>query len=294
MGYRCLVMVPAILFTGICGAGGKLKFDRHGACDPIVVVVDKQSMRTAVPTGLHRFLSGLLQKVPEGYKLEVDIGKVHDQSQNRTINFCRSIVPLNPAGNKDGVQDFRKPWDRVPYHIIPWKNGQRHGVEKAFDRTQIKVKGRLKSVVILTKEVPWRNGRIHGTKKLFGETGKLIFECAFVNGRQEGAAKSYAANGKVVSVTPYRDGKKEGKAMLYYPGTDKVKREVIYHNNKINGTTREYFKNGKLKRKMQIKDSRMHGVVELYDEKTGRLVRKAFYINGENVSEAEFKKQYKP
>ncbi len=240
--------------------------------------------------GAAHLLPRLFKQAPQGARLKLTIGLFYDfghsASTNRMEPYIMAAVPLDDQGRPHGVGQFFSPATHGPCREASYRNGRKHGPERVYDRGP---RGRY-----VRTEIPWENGKMHGTKKIFAGNGKLTFECAFVHGKQEGKAKSYAANGKVVSVTPYRNGKKEGKAVLYYPGTGRVKREVIYHNNKINGTTREYFKNGKLKRKMQIKDSLMHGAVELYDEKTGRLVRKSYFLEGENVSEAEFRKKYKP
>ncbi len=222
---------------------------------------------------------------PKG-KVRLTIGRFfdsgHSASTNKMEPFVQQAVPLDEDGKPHGEELYLKVRHNGPVRSVTWKHGRKHGPERLYAKGKVRV------------EIPWQNGKMHGAKKVYGNNGKLVSEVTFVNGKQEGLAKSYGPKGNVVRVIPYKDGKKNGKAVDYYPGTKIVKREVVYEDDEINGTTREYFANGKLKRKMQIKGSLMHGVIEMYDEESGRLVRKAYFIEGDSVSEAEFKQKYKP
>ncbi len=288
-GRQCMTFLLAAGVSAVIAENPKVTFDEHGCCEPVKVVVDRTNLEASVPERIRRRLKSQLAGLKDGDRLEIDIGRIFDQSQGYSVNYPKYVVPLDAEGRMHGEQRFYKPWQHQPIASVPWQHGKRHGVEKAWTGVVIKKKWRL----VLVKEIPWQNGRIHGTKKLYSTTGKLKFECTFVKGRQQGEAKSYAPNGKLSCVTRYKDGAKQGRAVWYHPGTNIVKREVVYVDDRINGATKEFFPNGKLKRKMQVKDSVMHGVVEMYAE-DGRLIRKSYFLDGEGVTEAEFKQKHKP
>jgi antitoxin component YwqK of YwqJK toxin-antitoxin module len=224
------------------------------------------------------------------YRLTIDkfFDSGHGHSTEKFEPFVSSLVPVDEQDRPHGTERFFQLRGHGADRVVNWKHGVRHGPELVYDRSPIKEVG-----TYVRTETPWENGKIHGNKIVRGTNGKISSECTFVNGLQQGIAKSYGPDGSVVSEIPYKDGEKNGEAVYYHAGTDQVKRKVTYKDDLINGTTVEYYPNGKIKRRMQIKDSRMHGVIEMFDE-DGNLAKKMYCLNGETVTEAEFKREYKP
>lgn len=287
---RYLFVIPVALLLAV---GATAQDDAGGAKREVTF-----SKIEDLPADLQdaRFVVGSItalwkrKQLPKGqtYRLTVDrfFDSGHSESSEKFEFFVHRICPVDEEGRKHGEElVFTRGRGLGGDQVVSWKHGVRHGPEKTFARSPVKDVGTYVRI-----EIPWVDGKIHGRKLVRDASGKVTSETTFVHGQQEGVAVGYGPDGNVVSRVPYRDGKKNGKAVYYFPGTEQLKREATYQDDRINGETVEYYPNGKLKRKMTVKDSRMHGVVELYDEE-GELKRQVYYLDGENVTEAEYRQR---
>ena len=191
-----------------------------------------------------------------------------------------SAVALDENGQPDGVERFfdRDAWSAS--RAVPWKNGRRQGDEIVYDGKQVRA------------VIPWADDRVNGTRRTFHPNGRIMSEASYTNGAASGPTRAYDPEGRLVQEAEMKDGQRNGEARDYWPETGKVRRVTPYRMGKVVGVSREYYPDGALKREIPFRDNVLHGAEVLYDP-DGKTREKRYWIDGDEVSEGEFKARFK-
>ena len=231
---------------------------------------------------LRQLLKLALADRPDTAKARVSFAQ--EYSNHPAINglyaYPVSAVPLDDQGKPDGVEIFFEAhlWDVG--RTVPWSHGRRQGEEFVYQKK------------VVTAIIPWIDDRISGIRRTFYPTGKPMSETTFVNGEANGPSRSYDAEGRLLQEVNIKSGKREGEAKDYWPETGKVRRQIIYAMSQVVGVTREFDPEGKLRREIPFKANAMHGVETVYAP-DGKVSQKRYWLNGEEVSEGEFKARFR-
>ncbi len=239
------------------------------------------------PKRSHRQLKTPFEKLPQGHKAKIEIGRYFDHGQTNSTNkfepYVSSFVPLNADGKEHGEQVVINPRGRV-VRRVQWKDGRKHGAERIFHAVWPKYYEQAR--------IPWDNGVIQGTKKTFFEDGTLKSETPYAKGLPHGISKSFSKKGTVTRKCSLKQGVRDGKLTDYWPQTGKKRREIMYDMGKVEGVTREYHPNGQLRRAVPFKNDLMHGEEKRFAE-DGTSERSRYWIKGDLVTKTEFELKYK-
>jgi antitoxin component YwqK of YwqJK toxin-antitoxin module len=234
-----------------------------------------------VPDFSKHVMKKVFQKLPEDYKVEITIGQYFDQGHSSSSGLMEpvvsSYVPVNPEGERDGLQVFLKGRGRT-YRTVEWKDGVKHGKEKFYSPNPRYV----------TTEMEWKKGRLQGLRKTFYPDGEVRSVTPYVAGEPHGLAKTFDRKGDLLSKTHNKKGQRHGEAIEYFPGTDQPQRIVPYVEGEAQGTARFYYQDGSLKKELGLKDDLFHGVEKQYDP-DGTVIRTIYWWEGDKISEAEYR-----
>ncbi len=123
--------------------------------------------------------------------------------------------------------------EEIPEFIIPYKEDKIQ--EKALEYF---ANGKLYS------EIPFKDGERHGIEKIFYLNGNLSNELTYVNGKLHGPYKLYHPDGKISETGTYKDDLLQGSYTTYYPdGT--LQSEANYLNGSLDGSYTYYDYDGK-------------------------------------------------
>ncbi len=162
--------------------------------------------------------------------------------------------------------------EEIPEFIIPYE--QDKVKEKA---SEYYANGKLYS------EIPFKDGNRHGIQKIFHQNATIANEYTYVEGKLQGPYKSYYPDGKISEVGTYEKDLLQGPYTSYYPdGT--LESEASYVDGLIDGSYTFYDYDGKKHynytyRKGDIIDYR-------YYNKKGEILKEGkkrggeFYYNG--------------
>lgn len=226
----------------------------------------------------------MLKELPADHNIQPEIRYSWSDDEHKRVPKIVALYALGPKGKRDGPSYLFGAGKRV----IPYKNGQKDGVERRY-RT---VRGKS-SEERLVAEIPWNKGKIDGLKKLYHRAnGKLWMKVPFEKGEREGKAEVYDLPGRLQKVIPYKNDEMHGKVIEYYPEKGKKRKVIPFVHGKVEGEICEYFADGKLKRKLPAKDGLFHGVEKQYDEK-GELVRTRYWWKDEPVSLEKYQEKLK-
>lgn len=218
--------------------------------------------------------------VPEDYTIEaVFYTETHKKGRIKTI------VPLNPEGEKDGLELEKVAFGWTVTGVTPYVDGVRHGVEREFHYN--KVPGTRKKERIDVVETPWVEGVIHGTRIMRHTNGEIQNEIPFHHGKQHGTSKTYDKQGRLEREVIYVEGQREGPMVEYYPESGQVKRRLPYVEDQVHGVVEEFYSNGQLKRRIELVDGEYHGIYEEYAG-DGTLRSRAYFLNDEEVDKAAY------
>ncbi len=264
---------PAASAPASTPASASFESDEAGLTEQIIDVKDPAAnlYSATMPAG-------------DGWKMRLLIESVYDPSKNKPFDHVRSIVPLNPAGKKDGEEQFRVPYDSTVFHTVPWKDGLKDGVERLYRRGR---EGRN-----LEYEIPWKGGKIDGVKKSYFPNGDVMATASYVSGNLDGESILYSREGKVERKSLFKAGKRDGPSIDYWP-SGQVKRNTPFKAGLIEGAAQEFYDSGQLKRELPHKNNLQHGVEKQYGA-DGKIEKTKYWIDGNETSEADFKAKFKP
>jgi antitoxin component YwqK of YwqJK toxin-antitoxin module len=230
--------------------------------------------------GVARTIKSELAKGPAGSKVRFSLTDMTEGSARWRNLYLRSIVLLDEKEQPNGVETFviemSVSGEVAERREIPWAHGLREGVEKHFRGN------------VVLGETPWQKGKIEGVKKTFHPSGQVATETTFVGGEANGPVRVYEADGTLVRDGTMKNDRREGPVTEYWaPG--KPKKVVPYRDGKAEGVLKEYYQSGKLKREIGLKNDSYHGEEKQYNE-DGKVSLTRYWINGDSVSEQEFKK----
>lgn len=234
---------------------------------------------------IQQLVNQALADRPAGSKARVTLRYAYSNHPARMgLNaYPSTVVPLDAEGRPDGEERvYSVPdYDREPIRIVPWKHGKRDGIEREFRD------GRLRVVT------PWVDDKIQGDRKTYSPEGRLIGDTRFENGEPNGPSRTYDAEGRLVQEANMKNGVRDGAVRDYWPGTDKIRREVRYANGRLEGWAREYYADGKVKRQVMFVDNEMDGVETQFDGE-GKVRLRHYWLNGKQVSQEQYEKARKP
>lgn len=225
-----------------------------------------------------RVFAAQFKALPKGYTIRIVMQDRYDPSPNKLIQYLAEIVPLDPEGERDGVEEFHLPFGEGIERSVTWKKGVKDGPEKFYSRSA--------GQKYLRMEIPWRNGKVEGMKKIFYPNGKPRSVTHYVNDRADGEALGYTERGKLMRRAIMKDGKRDGDMIDYWPETGKPRRIVHYDMGKVEGVVREFYAGGRLKREIPFKNNAMNGTEKQF-EADGSLVRTREWKDGEMVGETK-------
>jgi antitoxin component YwqK of YwqJK toxin-antitoxin module len=248
-----------------------------------VVVSSPEEVHPRMRDRVGKFLAEL----PEGSKVQVTIGQYFDSGQDTSSNqmqpYVYSIVPVDRRNRPDGEELFFKPGGHAAHRIVPWKEGERRGVERHLEGW-----GRNRRAVV---EIPWEDDRVHGVKKTYYPDGTLRSETHYHKGDAHGPSRTYDREGNLTRESNMHKGLRDGVMKDYWPGSTQIKRVIEYRDGKVHGKALEYYRSGVLKREMAFRNDRMHGEEKQYDGE-GKLETTRYWIDGEAVAPGEFKERF--
>ena len=203
----------------------------------------------------------------------------HSQTQTGLVIGPGSAVALDDQGRPDGMERVYDKGNAV-IQTIPWKNGQRNGDETLFEG------GKVKSVI------PWVDDKIQGVRRTFHPNGKLMSEASYEKGVMTGVVRTYDPASRLIQEAAMKDGQRHGETKDFWPENGAVRRVVTYVKGDVVGVSKEFYADGKLKREVPFQKNAMHGVESSYGP-DGRVSEKRYWLDGEEVSEGEFKSRFK-
>jgi len=246
----------------------------------VLVSADEVQMRGISGVGasdVQNAVRDVLKDQPEGTRARVVIGQGTEGSVRWTYVYPRSVVALDDEDRPHGVE--RLVMDamqyRQNYRMVPWRHGQRHGVEKEYVQQQMVV------------EIPWVDGRMHGTRKTYFANGDIQSETEYANGVASGPTRTWDREGSLIMEGRHEDGNRHGVFSEYWPGTTQPQRQITYRHGVVDGTVREYYPSGKLRRERTFVDEALHGPDRMYLE-DGDVFQTRYWFRGEPVTEEEF------
>jgi len=245
------------------------------------------TVKTTQVGGIIASVNATLTNRTDATKARVTLRSVFsDHPAHYGVNaYPYALVALNAAGLPDGVETFYSIGINATsgqiLRQVPWKNGQREGVEQLFKDRK------------LIASIPWVNDQIHGVRKMFDPaTGKVLAEAQYVKGDPAGLTRNFDSAGRLLSEVNLRAGKRHGVAKDYWPETGTLKREVPYDQGRVHGLVKEFYATGKPKREIPYRNNAQHGIEVVY-EGDGRVGQRRYWLNGDSVEPAQFEKQFK-
>ena len=89
--------------------------------------------------------------------------------------------------------------------------------------------GKLKHII------PYKNGKLHGIEKSYYRNGNPSYEMLFTNGKKCGIEKRYYRNGDIMFEISFKNNIRYGITKFYSYRLKLVKVKTYYHNNFIHG-----------------------------------------------------------
>lgn len=184
--------------------------------------------------------------------------------------FCGPVM-ADEAIPKDGI--FRSYYSNKKARlVISYKDGQRHGVAKAYDP-----RGRL------TQKCYYKQGKLEGLCKSFFYTEDGFdqdgwTEESYKDGVRIGNTKGYYKNGRLYSDWN-NDPHFSGINKIYYEN-GKISKESNFSDGKLQGISREYYRDGKMKAEWNYKDDKLDGISKYYDQDS-ELITEQIYKDGQ-------------
>ncbi len=266
------VMATALLL--VCGARAQ---DEEGDRRPLEV-----STLDAVPARVRDVIAPHLANLSAGYKLRVMLGNYfdfgHNSSSDRLEPYVESVVPVNAAGQPDGVElFFANASARKPVRTVTWKQGVKDGPERHYDT----------EVYARQVEFAWVQGRQQGLRTSFYPDGTVRSETTFVDGQGDGPARTFAPDGKLTREGAMKHGKWHGVVTDFWPASGKPQRVVTYVAGQVSGEVKEFHMNGARRRETPFRNDLKHGAETEYDEQ-GKLVRTRYWYEGDPVSKEDY------
>ncbi len=236
-----------------------------------------------VPAKLQGVVSSYLKDnpLPDGYKLKLEVGRYFDQGHSSSTEqyepFVKSVVPVDSNGKEQGLMHvFDKSHRKLTgMEIIPYKDGERHGIAKRF------AGGKLRA------EIPWKRGVVDGVKKEFYPDGKVLSKVEMADGKANGATKTYSPEDELMRKGQMKDGKRNGPMIDYWPETGDPRRKVVYDMGEIVEDVVMYHENGNVQRVIPIEDNVRQGVGKVCNEQ-GEEIEKTYWVDGRRVSKFEY------
>lgn len=234
-----------------------------------------------LPARLQKAVSRYLKDnpLPEGYKLQVEVGRYFDQgnlnSSEEYEPYVKSVVPIDPDGAEQGVMHV---FERIRQKLaekIPYEDGERHGTAKRFSDGKVRA------------EIPWKNGVIEGVKKEFYPDGEVLSEVEMDDSKANGTTKTYSPEGELMREGQMKEGDRHGQMIDYWPETGEPRRKVVYDKGKIVDDVTMYHENGNVQRVIPIEDNVRQGVGKVCDEQ-GEETEKTYWVDGRRVSKFEY------
>lgn len=182
----------------------------------------------------------------------------------------------------DTYTSYYEVGEELPRFIIPYK------ADKVQDKaTEYFANGKIYS------EIPFKDGERHGVEKTFYQNGKVSNEVTHVDGKLQGPYKSYFPDGKISETGTYKDGLLQGPYATYYSdGT--LQSEANYMNGSLDGAYTYYDYDGKIYytynyRKGDIVDYRFFNkkgaILKEGKKRGGEFYYNGFAANGNLTSE---------
>lgn len=250
-----------------------------------IVIVTKLD---EVPKRCHRVFKGFIKGLPDGWKIQMDLGEFYDfghsSSTNKFEPYIRSLVPLDTKGRPHGEESTYRIDGRL-LRTTTYKNGTKEGIETLF-------RSQARGPFFLYAEIPWVKGRIEGVRKTYHPNKQVSSKTYCKKGEAQGKAVSYSVDGKLVRECTMKNDKIHGLLTDYWPSTGKPRRVINYRKGEVQGVAKEYYADGKLKREVPFKKGSMHGEEKQY-EGDGVLARTRYWLNGDLVSKDEFDEKFK-
>ena len=282
-----ITIVGMALATGMAlagWAGAADSWDADGDADYVVITAStdlaslgvKDQGSQEVTKAIRAALAG---KPPET-KARILLGATTEGSSRWQFVYLRSIVLLDAEGRLNGEERLvthQSISGAVGYRLTPWKSGVKDGMEREF----------LSDV--LRGEVPWKAGKMEGVRKTFFASGQLEAETEYAGGVANGFTRTYDETGNLAREGTMKQGKRDGKMTDYWEGARQPKRVAHFQNGKAEGRLTEYYLSGNLKREASLKDDSLHGVEKQYEE-DGKASLTRYWLNGDGVTEEDFKK----
>ena len=255
------------------------KLPSPGRAKRRVVTVDPHEN---VPFSFRRFM-GRYEDLPEGHKLKIAVIRKVVPGKGFVVDSIQDITPINPAGQKDGVQAFYRLGYLVE-HVVTWQNGVRHGPEKFWAPA-----GRNWYV---QKVVPWRHGVVSGTQRVFHPSGKVMIEVEVQDGRPVGQARRYDEQGRLTRITPFKDGKKDGEMVEFFPRRPMTIARM--RQGRLHGRLRILTWGQKAKRHVPYRNGVRHGEGAVWQEPGTMLQEPEYWWQGRKVTEQEYEQLTNP
>jgi antitoxin component YwqK of YwqJK toxin-antitoxin module len=253
--------------------GGQDEATAPDASGDRLVVSDVKEAAGKVSTRYLDTVKEMLASTPEDYRVEIYLGFKFYPGQKRMEKWIKSIVPLNPAGRRDGV--LRRYYRRWIRRTVPYQNGVRDGVERGYF-TEGGARGELK------EEIPWVDGEVHGMKKKYFPDGTVRTMVSYKNDKVHGPTYVYDEEGNLLRKTNYVNGERHGNRTDYWPNGNPL-RVIRYEHGEIEGTVKEFYEGGTLKKEIPIHNETRHGIMKVYDE-SGELEEETYWIDGDEVT----------
>lgn len=271
--------MTAVVALGLVGAAATAQGQEteEGAEKKFLVVQSADEVPAKLQSAVSRYLKG--NKLPEGYKLKIEVDRYFDQGQTNSSNeyepYVRSLVPVDEKGLEQGYMFV---FDRVKRNLeqtIPYVDGKRHGMAQRFANRKLRSK------------IPWVEDKMEGLKKEFYPDGEVLTEVELADGEANGSIKTYTPEGDLMREGTMKDGKRNGPMIDYWPETGNRRRKVVYDMGEIADDVVMYHPNGNVQRVIPIHDNSRHGIGRVCDQ-DGKEVEKTYWVDGDQVSKFEY------
>lgn len=100
-------------------------------------------------------------------------------------------------------------------------------------------------------------------------------EVSFRNGKKHGTERVHDEAGKITATIVWRDGQKDGKEQAFFPGSERVAKEVVWKSGQPLEAT-EYYMNGAPKLRERFEGLEKKDVTEYWD--SGEVARAGRYV----------------
>lgn len=154
-----------------------------------------------------------------------------------------------------------------------YKRGVRNGLKENYDND---------GKVWLRQE--YKDGKQDGLSEMYSN-GQLNNKSEYKRGKKDGKQITYS-DGKILSETEYKGGLKDGKSTTYDLQGNLIS-EINYKKDQQDGLTTMYAM-GKKTMDFVFLEGKKHGIGHMY-KPDGSVVFTHYYLNGEKVSEQEYK-----